>query len=198
MNTSSIKFFPIPFLYQTTQQPIDTLCLPLQHRIDHRLNIVARGWGIRPYLGNYLRLDEDDRHGVLENSPVSRHFAMWEEELFKIGVVHFEHLAILLRLGIERGLEDVALVEVGFVVVGVSTLHAWRAWTSRFPSGVAKMCSPHEMDRSRKLLLEIGKIEMSGLTNRMVWFYWFWQQSRVPLALDEGASPLAMWCLDEG
>jgi hypothetical protein len=39
-------------------------------------------------------------------------------------VVSFECLVTLLHQGVEGGLEDVALVEVGSVVFGVSTLHA--------------------------------------------------------------------------
>jgi hypothetical protein len=46
------------------------------------------------------------------------------EELLKIGAICFEHLVTLLRQGVEGGLENVALVEVGSVVPGVSTLHA--------------------------------------------------------------------------
>jgi hypothetical protein len=49
---------------------------------------------------------------------------MQEEELFEIGMVSFQSLATLFRQGVEGGLEDVVLVEVGFVVAGVSTLHA--------------------------------------------------------------------------
>jgi hypothetical protein len=44
--------------------------------------------------------------------------------LSEIGDVSFKHLSTLLRQGVEDGFEDVALVEVGSVVVGVSTLHA--------------------------------------------------------------------------
>jgi hypothetical protein len=55
---------------------------------------------------------------------LSRHLATQKEELFKISAIRFERFATLLRQGVEGGLEDVALVEVGFVVAGVSTLHA--------------------------------------------------------------------------
>jgi hypothetical protein len=55
---------------------------------------------------------------------MSRHFTTRQEELFKIGTVHIEHLATLLRQGVEGGLEDVALVEVGSAIAEVSTLHA--------------------------------------------------------------------------
>jgi hypothetical protein len=79
---------------------------------------------IRSYLGYYHRLGEDNRRSVLENSPLSRHLATQKEELFKISAIRFERFATLLRQGVEGGLEDVALVEVGFVVAGVSTLHA--------------------------------------------------------------------------
>jgi hypothetical protein len=77
-----------------------------------------------PYLGYYLRLVEDDRRGVLENSPISHHFTAREEELFKIGVVSFKRHATLLRQGVEGRLEDVILVEVRSIVTGVFTLHA--------------------------------------------------------------------------
>jgi hypothetical protein len=55
---------------------------------------------------------------------MSCHFTTREEELLKIGVVCFECFATLLCQGVEGGLEDVALVKVGSVVAGVSTLHA--------------------------------------------------------------------------
>jgi hypothetical protein len=72
----------------------------------------------------YLRLIEDDWCSILDNSPLQRHFTTREEEIFKIGVVSFECLATLLRQCVKGGLQDVVLVEVGSVVVGVSTLCA--------------------------------------------------------------------------
>jgi hypothetical protein len=54
---------------------------------------------------------------------MSRYFAVQEEEIFKIGVVSFERLVTLLHQGVKGGLEDVAHVEVGSVVAGISTLH---------------------------------------------------------------------------
>jgi hypothetical protein len=88
------------------------------------LNIIEKRHWIRSYLGYYHRLGEDNRRSVLENSPLSRHLATQKEELFKISAICFERFATLLRQGVEGGLEDVALVEVRFVVAGVSTLHA--------------------------------------------------------------------------
>jgi hypothetical protein len=55
---------------------------------------------------------------------LSHHLATREEELSEIGDVSFERLSTLLRQGVEGGFEGVALIEVGFVVAGVSTLHA--------------------------------------------------------------------------
>jgi hypothetical protein len=49
---------------------------------------------------------------------------MREEELSEIGEVSFEYLATLLYQGVERVLEDVILVEAGFIVAGVFTLYA--------------------------------------------------------------------------
>jgi hypothetical protein len=63
---------------------------------------------------------------------------MWEEELFEISAVSFERHASHLHQGVEGGLEDVVLVEVGSVGARISTLHAWHAWSSRFPNGVTK------------------------------------------------------------
>jgi hypothetical protein len=83
-----------------------------------------RGRWVRSYLGYYLWLIEDDRRSVLKNSPMSRHFTMRGEELFKIGAVRFERLTTLLREGVEGGFEDVALIKVRSVVARVSTLHA--------------------------------------------------------------------------
>jgi hypothetical protein len=53
-----------------------------------------------------------------------RHFATREEELFKIDVVRIECLTTLLHQGVEGGLEDVTLIEVGSVVARVFTLYA--------------------------------------------------------------------------
>jgi hypothetical protein len=60
--------------------------LPLQRRIEHRLNIVERRRWVRPYLGCYLSLADDDRSGVLENCPLPHHFTTREEELLEIDV----------------------------------------------------------------------------------------------------------------
>jgi hypothetical protein len=70
---------------------------------------------------------EDDRHNVLENSPMSRHFTVREEELFKIGTVSFERLMTLLRQGVEGRLKNVVLIEVGSVIAEVSTFHTLNA-----------------------------------------------------------------------
>jgi hypothetical protein len=67
---------------------------------------------------------EDDQRSVLENSPISCHFAALEEDLFKIGAVCIKHLATLRHQGVKVGLEDVALVGVRSIGPGVSTLHA--------------------------------------------------------------------------
>jgi hypothetical protein len=83
----------------------------------------VRGQWVRPYLGYYLGLVEDDQCSILENSPLPRHFITREEELSEISNVSFECLATLLHQGVEVGFEDVALVEVGSVAAGVSTLH---------------------------------------------------------------------------
>jgi hypothetical protein len=84
---------------------------------------VRERW-IRLYLGYYHGSVEDDRCSIPKNSHMPCHFATREEEPNKIGAVHVERLATLLRQGVEDGLEDAAVVEVGSIVVGVSTLHA--------------------------------------------------------------------------
>jgi hypothetical protein len=84
------------------------------------LNVIERRRWVRPYLG----LSEDDRCSVLDNCPLSHHLATRQEELLKIGAVCFERLVTLLHQGVEGGLENIALVVVGSVVAGVSTLHA--------------------------------------------------------------------------
>jgi hypothetical protein len=84
---------------------------------------VRERW-VRSYLGYYFELIEDDRHGVLKDSLVSRHFTTREEEHFKVCVVSFERLVIHLHQSVKCGLEDVALVEGKFIVDVVSTLHA--------------------------------------------------------------------------
>jgi hypothetical protein len=79
------------------------------------LNIVERRWRVRPYLGYYVGLVDDDRCGVLENGPLSHHFTMREEELLKIGPISFVRLVTLLCQGVEGRLDNVVLVEVGSV-----------------------------------------------------------------------------------
>jgi hypothetical protein len=49
---------------------------------------------------------------------------MREEEFLEIGVVSFKRHVTLLRQGVKGRLDDVVLVKVGSVGVGVSTLHA--------------------------------------------------------------------------
>jgi hypothetical protein len=65
------------------------------------------------------------------------------------------------------------------------------AGEDRFPSRVTKMCSPHDTNRNRKLLLEAVETGLFSLVNRMVRFCRFRQQSGASPALDEGASPPA-------
>jgi hypothetical protein len=76
------------------------------------------------YLRYYLGFGEDDQRSVLENHPLSHHLATQKEELLKIDAVRFERLVTLLRQGVEGGLENVALVEVRFIMARVSTLLA--------------------------------------------------------------------------
>jgi hypothetical protein len=59
---------------------------------------------------------EDDRCGILENSPPPHHFTTREEELFEIIMISFERLATLLHQGVEGVLEDVVLVKVRSIV----------------------------------------------------------------------------------
>jgi hypothetical protein len=87
------------------------------------LNIIVKGRWIRPYVRYYIGLVEDDQCSILENTSMSHHFIAREEYLFKIGTVSFECVVTLLHQGVEGGLEDVALVEVGFVVTGISTFY---------------------------------------------------------------------------
>jgi hypothetical protein len=88
------------------------------------LNIITRGQWVRPYLGYYLELMEDDRCSILDNGPLLRHLTTQEEELSEISVVSFKRLSTLLLQIVEGGFEDVALVEVESIVARVSTLHA--------------------------------------------------------------------------
>jgi hypothetical protein len=88
------------------------------------LNIIARGRWVRPYLGYYLRLVEDDRYSIPENGSLPLYLATPEEELSEIDDVSFERMATLLRQSVEGGFEDVALVEVRSVIARISTLHA--------------------------------------------------------------------------
>jgi hypothetical protein len=88
------------------------------------LDVIVRGRWVRPYLGYYLSLVEDDQRGALENGPLLCHFTTGEEGFFEIGMVSFKCLATLLRQGVEGRLDDVVLVEVRSIGVLVSILHA--------------------------------------------------------------------------
>jgi hypothetical protein len=88
------------------------------------LIIISEIQDVTPYLGYYLMLVKDDRCSILENITLPRHFTPREEELSEIDVVCFERLSTLLHQGVEGGFENVALIEVESVVVGVSTLYA--------------------------------------------------------------------------
>jgi hypothetical protein len=79
---------------------------------------------------------------------------MWENKLLKIGVVRFKLLATLLHQHVEGGIDDVALVEVRSIVAKVPTLHAWRAWSTRFASIVSKNVFANETNKSQELLLK--------------------------------------------
>jgi hypothetical protein len=59
------------------------------------------------------------------------------EELIHLLVAGLECLVIFLRQVVEGRLDDVVLLEVGSIGVRASFLHGW---SSRFPSGVSKMC----------------------------------------------------------
>jgi hypothetical protein len=67
---------------------------------------------------------EDDRCSIPNDYPLPRHFVTREEELSEINNVSFKCLSTLLHQSVEGGFENVALVEVSTIVVGVSTLHA--------------------------------------------------------------------------
>jgi hypothetical protein len=83
-----------------------------------------RGQRVRPYLGYYLGLGEDDRCSISENSPLLHHLTTQEEELSDIGDISFKRLSTQLGQSIKGGFEDLALFEVGSIVARVSTLHA--------------------------------------------------------------------------
>jgi hypothetical protein len=55
---------------------------------------------------------------------------------------------------------------------------------------------PHEMNKNRKFLPEIGKIRLYNLANWMVRFCLFRQQSGMPPALNDEASPPDKRCLN--
>jgi hypothetical protein len=79
---------------------------------------------VRPYLRCYLGPANDDRCGVLEDEPLPRHLITRVEKLMQIDAVSLENLAILLCQGVEGGLDDVVLVEVRFIDIRASFLHA--------------------------------------------------------------------------
>jgi hypothetical protein len=94
----------------------------LIHRCS--LNIIERKWWVRSYLGCYLGLADDDRHYVLEDSPLTCHLIMQVEELIEIDAISFERLATILYQGVEGRLDDVVIIEVRSIGAGVSLLHA--------------------------------------------------------------------------
>jgi hypothetical protein len=67
---------------------------------------------------------DDDRHYILEDEPVSCYLITRVEELIYLGVLSLKHHAILLRQGVECGLDGVVLIEVRFVDIGASFIHS--------------------------------------------------------------------------
>jgi hypothetical protein len=112
LTLKSISFFSVPLFYQSTHKFSIAPCLPIWHRINHRLNVIERKRWVRPYLGCYLGLVDDDRRGVLEHEPLSCHLITQVEELIQIGVVGLERLAIL----------PVKVLKVGLMMLFLSRL----------------------------------------------------------------------------
>jgi hypothetical protein len=88
--------------------------------------------------GCYLGLAYDDRRGALEDGPLPHHLITQEEELLEIGVVSFERLVTLLHQGVEGRLDDVVLVKVGSVGVGVSSKMCCHTKRTRAESSCSK------------------------------------------------------------
>jgi hypothetical protein len=92
--------------------------------VDHGLNVIEIKQWVRPYLGYYLGLADDDSRGVLEDAPPTASLRQVREEFLEVSEIGFKRLMTLLRQGVEGRLDDVILVGVGSIVAGVSTLHA--------------------------------------------------------------------------
>jgi hypothetical protein len=88
------------------------------------LNVIERKRWVRPYLGCYLGLADDNWCCVLEDGSLSRHLVTQIEELLEIGVVSFERLATLLHQSVEGRFNDVVFVKVRSVGAKVSPFHA--------------------------------------------------------------------------
>jgi hypothetical protein len=128
------------------------------------LNIVVRGRGVRSYLGYYLNLVEDERRGVLENSPLPCHFTTREEEFFEIGAVSFKHLVTLLCQGVEGRLMMLFLSRLDPLVSEFPPFMLDVREVVDSPAESPKVFA-HEMNKSRKPLFEIGEIGHSGFRN---------------------------------
>jgi hypothetical protein len=61
---------------------------------------------------------------VSRRDPLARHLTTREEELSEIDYISFERLSTLLCQGVECGFEDIALIEVRFIIVVIFTHHA--------------------------------------------------------------------------
>jgi hypothetical protein len=133
-------------------------------------------------------LGEDDRRSVFEKSPLSHHFTTREEELFKIGAVHFKHLATLLSQGVEGGSRMLPMLRLDPLC---PNFPPFMLDVLEVVDSLAELlkCLPHESNTNQKPLLETIEIGQPGFWNWIVRFCQDRQQSGAPPGFDEVASP---------
>jgi hypothetical protein len=88
------------------------------------LHIIKRKRWVRSYLEYYFGLTDDGECCILNDGPLPRYLITQVEKLLQTSAVSIECFVTLLHQGVQGGLDDVVLVEVGSIDAEASLLHA--------------------------------------------------------------------------
>jgi hypothetical protein len=125
---------------------------------------------VRSYLGYYLRLGEDDRRSVLENSPLSRCLAPRKDELFKTARYTLNALTPSSVKVSKVGLRMLPLLRSDPLWPEFPPFMLDVLKVVDSPAESPKCVVPHKMNKDRKPLLETVEIGQSSFKNRIVGF----------------------------
>jgi hypothetical protein len=126
INTSSIKFFPVPLFYQPTQQFIGTLCLPLHSNAELIMDSISLREGDGPGRTSSIISGLWKKIDVVSLRTIPCRVTSQHERKSSLKLMRYSSNALRpSSVKVSKGrLEDVVLVKVGFIVTEVSSLHA--------------------------------------------------------------------------